>query len=108
MTGMVHERSTSTYAFMDAFKPGESPDTVNPSLWRQAKLNNVHGLFEVVDDIYQVRGYDLSNISFVRGETGWIVLERFQGFPTRPQLSDRFFGRTTFDDHGRFMFFGGR
>jgi alkyl sulfatase BDS1-like metallo-beta-lactamase superfamily hydrolase len=57
------------------FEEGDAPDTVNPSLWRQAKLNKIHGLFEVVDGIYQVRGYDLSNISFIRGETGWIVLD---------------------------------
>ncbi len=61
----------TTYGFTE----GDAPDTVNPSLWRQAKLNRVHGLFEVTDGIYQVRGYDLSNISFVRGETGWIVLD---------------------------------
>lgn len=61
----------SEYGFI-----GEAaPDTVNPSLWRQARLNNIHGLFEVVDGIYQVRGYDLSNISFIRGETGWIVID---------------------------------
>ncbi len=57
------------------FIQGDAPDTVNPSLWRQARLNNIHGLFEVVDGIYQVRGYDLSNISFIRGETGWIVID---------------------------------
>ena len=58
-----------------AFVEGDAPDTVNPSLWRQAKLNRIHGLFEVCDGIYHVRGYDLSNISFVRGDTGWIVLD---------------------------------
>jgi alkyl sulfatase BDS1-like metallo-beta-lactamase superfamily hydrolase len=57
------------------FTEGEAPDTVNPSLWRQAKLNKINGLFEVVDGIYQVRGYDLANISFIRGDTGWIVLD---------------------------------
>ena len=57
------------------FIQGEAPDSVNPSLWRQAKLNDMHGLFEVVDGIYQVRGYDLSNITFIRGETGWIVVD---------------------------------
>ena len=57
------------------FIRGDAPDTVNPSLWRQAKLNDMHGLFEVVDGIYQVRGYDLSNVSFIRGETGWIVVD---------------------------------
>ncbi len=54
---------------------GDCPDTVNPSLWRQAQLNNIHGLFKVCDRLYQVRGYDLANISFVEGDTGWIVLD---------------------------------
>ena len=57
------------------FVSGESPDSVNPSLWRQAALNNIHGLFEVVPGIYQVRGYDISNISFIRSDTGWIVID---------------------------------
>lgn len=57
------------------FAEGDAPDTVNPSLWRQAKLNRIHGLFEVCDGIYQVRGYDLSNISFVRTDRGWIVID---------------------------------
>jgi alkyl sulfatase BDS1-like metallo-beta-lactamase superfamily hydrolase len=57
------------------FVEGDAPATVNPSLWRQERLNGVSGLFEVVDGIYQVRSLDLSNISFVRGETGWIVLD---------------------------------
>ena len=52
-----------------------APDSVNPSLWRQARLNNIAGLFEVVDGIYQVRGFDISNITFIRGERGWVVLD---------------------------------
>ncbi|BDY05007.1 alkyl sulfatase dimerization domain-containing protein [Ferrimonas sp. YFM] len=52
-----------------------SPDTVNPSLWRNAQLNMEYGLYEVMDGIYQVRGYDLSNITFVRGKKGWIVFD---------------------------------
>lgn len=53
-----------------------SPDTVNPSLWRNAQLCMEYGLFEVVPDkIYQVRGYDLSNITFIKGNTGWIVYD---------------------------------
>ncbi|MDD6181001.1 MAG: alkyl sulfatase dimerization domain-containing protein [Desulfovibrionaceae bacterium] len=52
-----------------------APDTVNPSLWRMAQLNMIHGLFKVSDDIYQVRGYDISNITFIRGRTGWIVFD---------------------------------
>ncbi|MGA2493353.1 MAG: alkyl sulfatase dimerization domain-containing protein [Roseiarcus sp.] len=53
----------------------EAPDTVNPSLWRNAKLNMNHGLFEVVDGIWQVRGYDLSVMTVIRGESGWIVVD---------------------------------
>jgi alkyl sulfatase BDS1-like metallo-beta-lactamase superfamily hydrolase len=50
-----------------------APDTVHPSLWRNAQLNMIHGLFKVTDRIYQVRGYDVANITFVEGDTGWIV-----------------------------------
>ena len=57
------------------FVEGDSPDSVNPSLWRQAKLNGIHGLFEVTEGIYQVRGYDLANMTLVAGETGWIVID---------------------------------
>lgn len=52
-----------------------SPDTVNPSLWRQSQLNNISGLFEVTPGIYQVRGFDLANITFIRSDTGWIVVD---------------------------------
>ncbi|GGD54592.1 alkyl/aryl-sulfatase [Pseudoxanthomonas indica] len=52
-----------------------APDTVNPSLWRNAQLNMVNGLFKVTDRIYQVRGFDLSNITFIQGDTGWIVFD---------------------------------
>ena len=52
-----------------------APDTVNPSLWRQARLNSIHGLFKVTDGVYQVRGYDLSNLSIIEGETGYIVVD---------------------------------
>jgi len=57
------------------FLGSDAPDTVNPSLWRQSQLNAKHGLFKVVDGIYQVRGYDLSNVTFIEGETGWIVVD---------------------------------
>lgn len=50
-------------------------DTINPSLQRMAKLNNQHGLFKVKEDIYQIRGFDLSVMTFVRGEHGWIVID---------------------------------
>jgi alkyl sulfatase BDS1-like metallo-beta-lactamase superfamily hydrolase len=58
-----------------SFIEGEAPPSVNPSLWRQARLNNIHGLFEVSDGIYQVRGYDLSNMTIIEGETGWIIVD---------------------------------
>jgi alkyl sulfatase BDS1-like metallo-beta-lactamase superfamily hydrolase len=48
---------------------------VNPSLWRNAQLNMQYGLFKVADRIYQVRGYDISNITFIQGDTSWIVFD---------------------------------
>ncbi len=57
------------------FIQGESPDTVNPSLWRQSELNGYDGLYKVTEGIYQVRSFDLANMSFVRGKTGWIVID---------------------------------
>jgi alkyl sulfatase BDS1-like metallo-beta-lactamase superfamily hydrolase len=60
-------------AFIGLDKP--APDSVNPSLWRNAQLNLIYGLFQVTDRIYQVRAYDLSNITFVQGDSGWIVLD---------------------------------
>ncbi len=53
----------------------DCPDTVNPSLWRQARLNLHHGLFKVTDGVYQVRGFDISNITFIEGETGFVVID---------------------------------
>jgi alkyl sulfatase BDS1-like metallo-beta-lactamase superfamily hydrolase len=57
------------------FLGGDAPATVNPSLWRQSTLVARQGLYEVVEGIYQVRGLDLSNISFVEGDTGVIVID---------------------------------
>ncbi|ERK70273.1 alkyl/aryl-sulfatase [Leifsonia aquatica] len=57
------------------FLTGAAPDSVNPSLWRQSRLVAKHGLYEVVEGIYQVRGFDLSNITFVEGDTGVIVID---------------------------------
>lgn len=53
----------------------ENPASVNPSLWRQSQLNNIHGLFEVAPGVWQARGYDISNITFVAGDSGWIVID---------------------------------
>ena len=64
--------SLRDYAFLDAEEPAP---TVNPILWRQARLNCIHGLFEVVPRIYQVRGFDIANITFIEGDTGLIALD---------------------------------
>lgn len=62
------------FSFVD--KNGtNAPASVNPSLWRQAALNNIHGLFEVSKGIYQIRGTDLSNMSIIEGDTGWILVD---------------------------------
>ena len=59
------------YAFLD----GPAPASVHPSLWRQSALAAKQGLYEVVPGIYQVRGLDISNITFVEGDTGTIVID---------------------------------
>ena len=61
----------TAYSYLD----GDGPDTVHPSLWRQAQLCVKHGLFQVTDGIYQVRGMDLSNMTLVEGDTGVIVID---------------------------------
>ncbi|MDF3341145.1 alkyl sulfatase dimerization domain-containing protein [Mycolicibacterium septicum] len=58
-----------------SFLEGDAPASVHPSLWRQSKLCAKQGLYEVVEGIYQVRGLDISNISFIEGETGVIVID---------------------------------
>ena len=63
------------YAFLDDPGTVEPPSTVNPSLWRQGRLNNIAGLFEVTPSIFQVRGMDISNVTFISSETGWIVID---------------------------------
>ncbi len=57
------------------FLAGECPPSVNPSLWRQGQLNAIHGLFEVAEGIYQVRGLDLSNMTIVEGDSGVLVID---------------------------------
>jgi alkyl sulfatase BDS1-like metallo-beta-lactamase superfamily hydrolase len=61
----------AAYGFLDA----ECPESVNPSLWRQGQLNAIHGLFEVTEGIYQVRGLDLSNMTIVEGREGVLVID---------------------------------
>ena len=59
------------YSFLD----GKAADTVNPSLWRHAQLNANIGLYEVMDGVYQLRGFDIANITLIDGKTGWILVD---------------------------------
>ena len=61
------------YAFIKEGQKG--PDTVNPSLWRQAQLNNIGGLFEVTEGVYQIRNLDLSNMTVIEGKEGITVID---------------------------------
>ena len=60
------------YEFLDHEAPA---DTVHPALWRQARLNRHHGLFEVAPRIYQVRGFDLANLTLIEGDTGLLAID---------------------------------
>ena len=61
----------SAYDFLKA----PAPASVNPSLWRQAQLLSRHGLFKVMDGVWQVRGFDVSNVTFIAGAHGWILID---------------------------------
>jgi len=67
---------------------GVCPDTINPLLCRHARLNNINGLFEVVPGIYQVRGYDLTTMSLIKGDTGWIVIDPMHSVETARAAMD--------------------
>ena len=80
---------------MDAYKfmqftglSGGSPASINPSLWRQANLNNIHGLFKVSEGIYQLRGFDLANMTLIEGDSGWIVVDPLTAKETAKQAFD--------------------
>lgn len=70
------------------FLKADAPPTVNPSLWRQSQLLAKHGLFQVTDRIYQVRGFDLANITFVKGDRGWIVIDTLTATETAKAALD--------------------
>ena len=57
------------------FVTGAAPATVNPSLWRHMGLLRRHGLFKVTDGVWQVRGFDVSNMTVIKGATGWILID---------------------------------
>jgi alkyl sulfatase BDS1-like metallo-beta-lactamase superfamily hydrolase len=64
--------SMKPYEFL---KQEGAADSVNPSLWRQAQLNAIHGLFKVTERVYQVRGFDIANMTIVEGDTGLILVD---------------------------------
>mgnify|MGYP002654438833 FL=1 len=65
-----------------AFVSGPAPDTVNPSLWRHMTHLKHHGLYQVTDNVWQVRGFDVSNMTIIRGQTGWILIDPLTGIET--------------------------
>lgn len=71
--------SLTPYAFLGE---ASAPATVNPSLWRQARLNMNHGLFQVTDRIYQVRGFDIANMTIIEGNTGLILIDPLTAMET--------------------------
>ncbi|MGM9482291.1 alkyl/aryl-sulfatase [Roseateles sp. NT4] len=76
-SGKILAADGSVITDFDAFNfvDGDAPPTVNPSLWRHAKLNARIGLFKVVDGVYQLRGFDIGNMTLIEGKTGWIVVD---------------------------------
>ena len=76
-TGKIMAADGSVLQDFDAyqFEQGKAPDTVNPSLWRHALLDAQIGLFKVTDGIWQLRGFDIANITLIEGKTGWIVVD---------------------------------
>ena len=76
-TGKILGSDGSVLIDFDAYRfvEGQAPATVNPSLWRHAMLNAQIGLFKVRDGIYQLRGFDIANMTLIDGQTGWIVVD---------------------------------
>jgi len=76
-SGDIPAWNLQQFAFVNGGPENNAPPTVNPSLWRNAKLNMNHGLYKVVDGIWQVRGYDLSVMSIIQGDRGYILVDPF-------------------------------
>ena len=103
--------SMKPYDFLQA---SEAADTVNPSLWRQAQLNAIHGLFKVTDRVYQVRGFDLANMTLVEGDTSLIVIDPLLTAETARAALDLYYRHrprkpvgTVIYSHGHADHFGG-
>jgi alkyl sulfatase BDS1-like metallo-beta-lactamase superfamily hydrolase len=97
-----------------AFVTGDAPATVNPSLWRQAQLNAIHGLFKVTDRLYQVRGFDISNMTIVEGDQSLIVIDPLLATETAKAALDLYYQHrprkpvgTVIYSHGHADHFGG-
>ena len=97
-----------------AFVSGDAPTTVNPSLWRQAQLNAIHGLFKVTDRLYQVRGFDISNMTIVEGDQSLIVIDPLLATETARAALDLYYQHrprkpvgTVIYSHGHADHFGG-
>lgn len=80
---------SNRYSFIKEDQPASF--TINPSLWRQAQLQNITGLFKVVDGVYQVRGQDLSVLTIVEGKTGLIVLDTLSTIETAKAAMELYF-----------------
>ncbi|MDD0967942.1 MULTISPECIES: alkyl/aryl-sulfatase [Pseudomonas] len=76
-TGKILGADGNVLIDFDAYRfvEGQAPATVNPSLWRHAMLNAQIGLFKVREGIYQLRGFDIANMTLIDGQTGWIVVD---------------------------------
>ena len=103
--------SMKPYDFLKADSPA---DTVNPSLWRQAQLNAIHGLFQVTDRVFQVRGFDLANMTIVEGDTSLIVIDPLLSAETARAALDLYYQHrprkavgTVIYTHGHVDHFGG-
>ena len=86
--------NVANYSFVNELET--APDTVNPSLWRNTLYNQYAGLFEVCDGIYQVRGYDMANATFIRTDNGWIVFDVLmctQDMAAAKALMEKHFGK---------------
>jgi len=86
--------NVADYSFVNELET--APDTVNPSLWRNTLYNQYAGLFEVCDGIYQVRGYDMANATFIRTDSGWVVFDVLmctQDMAAAKALMEKHFGK---------------
>ena len=73
---IVNDKQSTVWSMKPySFLSGEAPATVHPSLWRQAQLNAIHGLFKVTDRMYQVRGLDISNMTIIEGDKTLLIID---------------------------------